>query len=806
MLKLEHISIQLNDNTHQLHDVSFQFPDTGFISIVANDESIMLEFARILAGFQSPATGTLEYDNKLITEFNEETLSDYRKDYVSSLFNDFQILEHRTVWDNVCLSTSQSEFDVDKMLIKYKLYKKKEMLMEELDFEDQLRVIIARILLRQPKMLVVYPPSSPFSIDEWNKVYPLLHAISYEMLVIVVQGYHSSVYSERTIEIQDGYIISDSRGNHEKEYVPKETKKIKLDKPHKKNILSWLHQHFRFMFFLSKWVMAAGLILLSCALFSTILDVTNIQMSYLEANNLTTIALEKHAIGEGGMVYDNKYSYMDEEDLKILEKELQGDIFAAYAPVNNNTLSQTMYGISADNMHVVELNNLQQAGLTNIIGYYPENQNQVAITADSMQYLFPYADENNLESYLGAVISWYGKPLIITGIIPGDQPNLNLYLSMRGYKGEVSYPYNLYDSSIFVVEGFHEKHNIYYQQVFAPSSKRMVDTMTLRSYDVSNIYPIVSANNYFYDGNQLLLDNDGYNQSTVKEDEVILDFSMALDLGYSSHYLNGYRDNNIPWEQREEDYCEFVKNWIGKEIQVQAYHIDTAPDDSNIMSKTVTIKGFLFPVSWDYDEEYLRKEGSILMNKNAIQEYMQPNINIQEVYFHTEDQEHMLQALQYLKGHQAYSSYFTNSLLLQFFVIDIKKVGPILYICGIIAFIIASCVTLRLLFQIFKEEKKEMSIYYTQGERMSVLKKFHVKQMLSHLIKSAVIACVGSMLIIAIFIQIIYRQLSADASILLSLLLPLIVTGLFILIAAVALHLITLKNDVVEDIFVIKDK
>ncbi|MCB7430612.1 hypothetical protein LI224_19985, partial [Erysipelatoclostridium ramosum] len=71
------------------------------------------------------------------------------------------------------------------------------------------------------------------------------------------------------------------------------------------------------------------------------------------------------------------------------------------------------------------------------------------------------------------------------------------------------------------------------QQTFVPSSKRFIDTLTLRSYEVGNLYPIPSANAYyFYDGEQLHLDNDGKNQSMVKEDEVLLDFSMALRLGY----------------------------------------------------------------------------------------------------------------------------------------------------------------------------------------------------------------------------------------------------------------------------------
>ena len=119
----------------------------------------------------------------------------------------------------------------------------------------------------------------------------------------------------------------------------------------------------------------------------------------------------------------------------------------------------------------------------------------------------------------------------------------------------------------------------------------------------------------------------------VKEDEVLLDFSMALRLGYRSRYLEGYRDDALPsWDMREADYTSFIKNWIGKTIEVQAYAIDTAPDDSTLMKKTVKIKGFLFPITWDYMEDYLKNEGSILMNKEAVADCMQPNtiISIQK--------------------------------------------------------------------------------------------------------------------------------------------------------------------------------
>ena len=109
---------------------------------------------------------------------------------------------------------------------------------------------------------------------------------------------------------------------------------------------------------------------------------------------------------------------------------------------------------------------------------------------------------------------------------------------------------------------------------------------------------------------------------------------------------------------READYTSFIKNWIGKTIEVQAYAIDTAPDDSTLMKKTVKIKGFLFPITWDYMEDYLKNEGSILMNKEAVADCMQPNTMIQSVYFHSEKETDMRKALQYLRQHPTYSAFF----------------------------------------------------------------------------------------------------------------------------------------------------
>lgn len=805
MLKLNHITLENKEQTHRMEDVSFCFSDTGFISVHGDDEQLMLQLARLLAGLCVPKSGTLEYGDAVIEHFTEDELCRYRTACTASLFCDFQLLEQRSVLDNIRLSYNEDEQELDELLKQWGLYGKKETWIEDLDFDDHIRMVLLRILLRHPRMLILYPPSSPFSSREWGRMYPLLKKLSTELLVIVIQDENSYSWSDRIIEFEAGYVISDSCGQGtNQQSMPYPIQEFHLRTGMEKRILTRLHHRFRLKYLLLMLLVLTSLILVSTAVFSTTLDVTEIEMLYLKQNNLTSIAVEKHATGISGEIYEKKYVPMQDSDVKALQKELKGDVFASYVPVNTNIATQLTYLISADSYAVIELENSEMAGLKKVYGRYPENIYETAVTYQTALDLF--STQFGVQSpdfYLYQTVSWYGLPLTVTCIIDDNQSNSNLSLNMAGYAGSTTESSGLNTGSLYVYPGFLKAHSIQKQQAFKPSEKRMIDTLTSRSYEAGNIYPIPSANAYyFYDGKQLRLDNDGENQSMVKEDEVLLDFSMALELGYRSRYIQGYRDNLLEsWDAREADYTSFINNWIGKTIEVQAYTIDTAPDDSTLMKKMVKIKGFLFPMTWDYDEKYLKQEGSILMNKASVSDSMQQNSMIQSVYFHTEKEEDMRSALQYLRQHATYSAFFSRSRLLQFFVVDLKKMSLLLFISGGAAMLISIVLLVHLLRTIMEDGKKEMSIYYMFGERMRILKAFYEQHMCTILRKHIIAGCLMATLVVSIFVLMIYLKLSANITILLSLFLPLLVSVGYLLLFAVLVHQLVKKTCIVEELF-----
>lgn len=116
MLKLNRITLENTEKTHRMEDVSFHFPDTGFISIHGDDESLMLQLARLLAGLHKPCSGSMVYGEEVMEYFTPQEQCRYRSVCTASLFCDFQLLEQRSVLDNIRMSYDEDEQELDDLL------------------------------------------------------------------------------------------------------------------------------------------------------------------------------------------------------------------------------------------------------------------------------------------------------------------------------------------------------------------------------------------------------------------------------------------------------------------------------------------------------------------------------------------------------------------------------------------------------------------------------------------------------------------------------------------------------------------
>ena len=154
MLKIEHVCAE-----PYFHDISFTLEDCGIISISSSDSESEKLLADIFCGIQSIQKGKFQIDDFSVCK---ETLLEYRKHYVSSLVSDFQIIKNKCVKDVVCMHLSYEEQAYYEIMNLWDLYTIEKETMQDLSFEQCFRVLLARCMLKESKVLVFYPDKYTF--------------------------------------------------------------------------------------------------------------------------------------------------------------------------------------------------------------------------------------------------------------------------------------------------------------------------------------------------------------------------------------------------------------------------------------------------------------------------------------------------------------------------------------------------------------------------------------------------------------------------------------------------------------------
>lgn len=800
MLEFLHLDLKDRKQTHLLHDVSFRFSSVG-LTVICSDSSVLhLYLAQILAGYRKPDKGTLKYNAKEITEFKDVELSLYRSSFTASLFSDCQLLENKSVLENIKMGTTNEE-DIRAMLKEWGLLGKEKIEIKDLSFLDQMKAILLRILLRKPSVLVVYPDSSPYSAKEWLQLYPYLKKISKQMAVIVIGEVNCYTYSDRIIEIRDGYIISDSTKTIPAEfYYLEEHTSFRIDAQIRHDISNRLNHRFRWRYRLLTIFVLIGFVCLSASIFSTTLDIADIEMMYLEQNKFSTIAIAKHVQGKDDTTYTKSYAPLKDSDVKELQEKMNGIFIESYYPQSPELLNYQSQGKFAgddfQNYALIETKNIKELDIS-IAGRYPQNYNEVALNyQDAKKYFNEFiTDDGSGKDYIGQQINWFQVPLTVTGIIRTDS-NQNLTLSNYQRDAEI---YDVSRGSLYVKEGFHKAHAITQQKVFKKSYKRFRNTLTSSSYPVSSFYPI-NYSTYYSDGKTQYLDLSKSSQQ-IKDNEVILSFSLALKLGYASTYQSDEYQSIMGLEQKKQSYEQFTKGWIGKTIQVQAYEAEIAPNNTSIFEKNMKIKGFLYPYTWDYDDSYMYDKGILYMNQDVLNPYLEPNYMIKDLYFHTKDRNNMKGALQYLLEQNLYTAYLSKPLLMQFFVIDLKELCVLLAIGGSIALGISIMILLRVLKDACCSLKKEVSVYYMFGEQIKYIKRMYVQYFIDVLSKRILIGWILSTIVIAGYVLVIFFKIVMHSTILYNLFLPLALGILFLICIVIILFIALHKEKLIDEEF-----
>ncbi len=192
-----------------LKDVNLSFPDKGLCLILGKSGCGKTTLLNILGGLDIEYEGDYVFMGK---KLGKKDFSDFRKQYVNFVFQDFNLIDEYNVADNVALGGSLSQNDtgdVSSLLSKVGLDGYGKRYPKELSGGQQQRVAIARALLKDGRLLLADEPTGNLDRENSIEIYKLLKEISRDKLVIVVSHDEELArqYADYVIRLNKGTVV-----------------------------------------------------------------------------------------------------------------------------------------------------------------------------------------------------------------------------------------------------------------------------------------------------------------------------------------------------------------------------------------------------------------------------------------------------------------------------------------------------------------------------------------------------------------------------------------------------------------------
>lgn len=164
MIKAEHITKSYG-KTEVLRDISLDIADGEFAVILGASGSGKSTLMNVLSGLEQADSGSVTVDGENLSLKNEAERTKFRKDAVGFIFQQYYLLPHLTVENNVKMGASLADNkDYKELIISLGLGDKLKAMPAELSGGEQQRVCIARALAKKPRILFLDEPTG--ALDE----------------------------------------------------------------------------------------------------------------------------------------------------------------------------------------------------------------------------------------------------------------------------------------------------------------------------------------------------------------------------------------------------------------------------------------------------------------------------------------------------------------------------------------------------------------------------------------------------------------------------------------------------------------
>ena len=206
-----------NGSLDILHDVSFTVKAGEAVAIVGASGSGKSTLLGLLAGLDTPSSGSVTLDGKALGKMDEDSRALFRGKHVGFVFQSFQLLPALNALENVMLplelsGASSARQKATALMQRVGLGARLGHYPRTLSGGEQQRVAIARAFVGEPKLLFADEPTGNLDTVTGASIIDLLFSLNQERgttLILVTHDMALGNRCNRWLEISAGRLSSD---------------------------------------------------------------------------------------------------------------------------------------------------------------------------------------------------------------------------------------------------------------------------------------------------------------------------------------------------------------------------------------------------------------------------------------------------------------------------------------------------------------------------------------------------------------------------------------------------------------------
>ena len=218
MIEMMNVTKKYNKGITAINNLSIQIKDGEFVYVVGPSGAGKSTFIKMMYREEKATKGRIRVGKYDLMKIRDRQIP-YLRRYVGVVFQDFKLLQHKTVYENVAYAMEVIEKSpreikrrVQEVLELVNLKHRIDNFPNELSGGEQQRVAIARAIVNTPGILIADEPTGNLDPDTSMEIMDILERINEQGTTIVMATHNSQIVNEkkhRVIAIENGQIVRD---------------------------------------------------------------------------------------------------------------------------------------------------------------------------------------------------------------------------------------------------------------------------------------------------------------------------------------------------------------------------------------------------------------------------------------------------------------------------------------------------------------------------------------------------------------------------------------------------------------------